>query len=459
MQCVTIIVIMKVFLTIFCIVKWTLAADLQITLPYGTIDGHELTSPGNVTFRAFQGIPYAATPVGTLRFQAPQAPASWDGVKETVKDSHTCFSVKNDSDEENEDCLYINVFTPILSIENVTKLAVMVWIYGGAYRTGSSKYNNFGPDFLIEKDVVVVTFNYRVGPFGFLATEDGLVPGNAGLKDQAFALQWVHDNINLFGGDPEKVVIFGQSAGGSSVGYQLLYKKNEGLFRGGILQSGSPLSTFSYMGDISARAYAFDLASQINNTIDFQNDTTVLLEFLLGVTGRQIDTASTKTTVTPRPLPVIEEEHDGAIITKESFELLAAGEFLKIPIMIGSTSEEDIVAATGADKVGHSEDTKYLWKVTSKSYQNGDLSQFPTGDVIAHKRLIELWTNFAKYLNPTPEQSDLLQNITWPKVAPGNFQYLDIGDDLVVLKNPKAPYYQSWSDYYDLYAKRPFTTF
>lgn len=393
-----------------------------------------------------------------------------------------------------------------------------------------------------------------------MATEDGLVSGNAGLKDQAFALQWVHDNINLFGGDSEKVVIFGQSAGGSSVGYQLLYKKNEGLFRGGILQSGSPLSIFSYMQDISARAYAFDLASQINNTIEFQNDTTILLEFLLGVTGRQIDTASTKTTVTKIPLPVIEEDHDGAIITKESFELLAAGEFLKIPIMIGSTSEEDIVAATdlaklraeletvtnqhsslvpvdfkikdgvsddvvgdkiynlyldgvsseerlgyliryhsdneltkpvikhaelasnltdvyfyifshdgpmgnfnktvpGAGKVGHSEDTKYLWKVTSNTYQNGDLSQFPTADVITHKRLIELWTNFAKYLNPTPEQSDLLQNITWPKVTPDNFQYLDIGDDLVVLKDPKAPYYQSWSDYYDLYAKRPFTTF
>lgn len=314
------------------------------------------------------------------------------------------------------------------------------------------------------------------------------------------------------------------------------------------------------MQDISARAYAFDLASQINNTIEFQNDTTILLEFLLGVTGRQIDTASTKTTVTKIPLPVIEEDHDGAIITKESFELLAAGEFLKIPIMIGSTSEEDIVAATdlaklraeletvtnqhsslvpvdfkikdgvsddvvgdkiynlyldgvsseerlgyliryhsdneltkpvikhaelasnltdvyfyifshdgpmgnfnktvpGAGKVGHSEDTKYLWKVTSNTYQNGDLSQFPTADVITHKRLIELWTNFAKYLNPTPEQSDLLQNITWPKVTPDNFQYLDIGDDLVVLKDPKAPYYQSWSDYYDLYAKRPFTTF
>ncbi|XP_076275439.1 juvenile hormone esterase-like [Rhynchophorus ferrugineus] len=544
----------------FLISQKVFAADLLVDLPYGQIEGRVLTSPANVDFRAFQGIPYAAAPVGNLRFQPPEPPEKWNGTRKTVKDGNICYSIKRDSDDENEDCLFVNVFTPVLTNTDDTKLAVMVWIYGGAYRTGSSKYSNFGPDYLIEKDVVVVTLNYRLGPFGFLATEDGLISGNAGLKDQAAAIQWVHDHIELFGGDPEKVTIFGQSAGGSSVGYQLLYKKNEGLFRGAILQSGSPLSLFSYMGDISARAYAFDLAKQIDATLDFQNDTRLLLDFLLSVKGKQIDVASTLTTVTSRPLPVIEVPNDRAIITKESYELLEAGEFLKVPIIVGTTSEEDIGAATdldqmeesraacekdhtklipkdfklkdgvnksdvgttiynlyfdgvsdenklghyfqykshdeytrpmikhadlasqytdvyfyifshdgpmgnfnitvpGAEYVGHSEDTKYIWKVTSSDYENGDLSKFPEGDVLAHKRIIELWTNFAKYLNPTPEPSELLQNIRWPKVSSDNYQYLDIGDNLSVQKDPKGKYYKAWTKYYDDWAKRPFTTY
>lgn len=547
---------------IFLVCKLTYAVDtdLLVGLSYGTIRGRVLTTATNKVFRAFQGIPYAAPPLGALRFQAPQPPISWEGVKSTDKDSNTCYSVTKDSDEENEDCLYLNVYTPVLTAEDPSKLAVMVWIYGGAYRTGSDKYNNCGPDFLIEKDVVVVTLNYRLGPFGFLATEDGVVYGNAGLKDQALALKWVHDQIELFGGDPDKITIFGQSAGGSSVGYQLLYTKNEGLFRGAILQSGSPLSQFSFMGDISARAYAFDLAGQINSTMDFKNDSTKLLSFLLSVPAKQIDIASTKTTVTQRALPVIEPDHDGAFITKGSYEKLWNGEFIRVPIMIGATSEEaitttdlDILNTTftsyekkhekfvpekgfhfkseanasivgnalydlyftntssedkvgyflryksdnqyikpvtkhadfvswytqvyfyifsydgqmgnfnrtiqGADKVGHGEDEKYMWRVNSSSYSNADLSIFPEKDVLTHKRVIELWTNFAKYLNPTPEKSDLLQNVTWSRVRPYDFKYLDIGDNLVLKENPRSPYYDVWSQIYDEWNERPFTVF
>ncbi|XP_050302566.1 juvenile hormone esterase-like [Anthonomus grandis grandis] len=548
-------------LVVLCSIYIVDAADLIVSLPYGTIRGKELVSPGNKTFRAFQGIPYAAAPVGTLRFQAPQDPYSWEGTKNTTKDGHVCFSIKKDSDEENEDCLFMNVFTPILNNSLAEKLPVMLWIYGGAFRTGSSKYNSFGPDFLIEKDVVIASFNYRVGPFGFLATEDGVIPGNAGLKDQAMAIKWVNENIALFGGDPARVTLFGQSAGGASVGYQLLYKKNEGLINGAILQSGSPLSSFSFMGDISARAYAFDLASQIDNSTNFGNDTDLLVDFLLNVTGRQIDKASTLTTVTSRPLPVIENDSEDAFLTRESYEMLLAGDFLKIPIMVGTTSEEDIYgfddiesvnssftsydkkhakfvpskgfhlktgqtseevgeeiyqlyfanvssdeklghfvkyssdnkyskpmikhadlssnytdvyfyifshdgpmgnwnfSVPGADLVGHGEDDRYIWQVKSSTYTNVDLSIFPEADRLTHERVITLWTNFAKYLNPTPEESALLQNITWPKVTPGNFQYLDIGDDLIIREDPKSPYYAGWTKIYEQYNERPFTIF
>nr|AEE61545.1 unknown [Dendroctonus ponderosae] len=551
----------SVFGIILSVTYSTCAVDLLVDLPYGTIRGRELATPNNISFRAFQGVPYAAAPVGTLRFQAPEPPTNWTDIKNTTQDGNICFSVKNDSDDENEDCLFINIFTPILSNATEEKFPVMLWIYGGAFRTGSSKYVNFGPEFLLEKNVVVATFNYRLGPFGFLATEDGVIPGNAGLKDQAAAIRWVHDNIGLFGGDPEKVTLFGQSAGGASVGYQLLYKKNEGLYHGAILQSGSPLSSFSFMGDISAREYAFDLASQIDGAVDFGNDTNSLVSFLLNATGRQIDKASTLTTVTSRPLPVIEKDVEGAFLTRESYEILSAGDFLKVPIMLGTTSEEDIYAADdldsyttkfeeyesnhakfipskgfhlkaginqtfvgeeiynmyftnvstedklgyffrynsdnqyskpvikhadlssnyttvyfyvfsydglmgnwnitvpGAGLVGHGEDDRYIWRVRSSTFTNYDLSKYPAKDVLVHDRVITLWTNFAKYLNPTPNSTKLLQNVLWPTVSNNTFNYMDIGNDLVVRANPKSPYYAGWSRIYDQYNERPFTIF
>ncbi|CAG9764252.1 unnamed protein product [Ceutorhynchus assimilis] len=552
----------SITLCVFYLIHSGFATDLLVDLPYGTIKGREAISPRNTTFRAFQSVPYAAAPVGPLRFQAPEPPTNWTGVKDATQDTYTCFSVKKDSDRENEDCLLINIFTPILDNASKDQLPVMLWIYGGAFRTGSALYENFGPEFLIEKGVVVVTLNYRLGPFGFLATEDGLISGNAGLKDQAQAIDWVHNHISLFGGNPKRVVLFGQSAGGASVGYQLLYKKNEGKIHGAILQSGSPLSSFSYMGDVSARAYAFDLASQIDGSVDFKNDTGSLIAFLQNnVTGRQIDKASTLTTVTSRPLPVIEQNVKNAFLYNGSYEYLQAGDFLKIPIMIGATSEEAIygtsdmdafkssfekyekkhekfvptkgfhlkegisnklvgeeiynlyftnvsaeerlgyfvrwksdnnyikpmikhadlstkftdvyfyifsydgimgnwnITVPGAGLVGHGEDDRYIWKVKSSSFDNGDLSKFPEADRITHERIITLWTNFAKYLNPTPAASDLLQNISWPKVESGNFQYLDIDTDLVIRKDPKSPYYATWSRIYDQYNKRPFTIF
>lgn len=104
----------------------------------------------------------------------------------------------------------------------------MVFIFGGGFRDGASSYNVYGPDFLLEKDVVMVSFNYRVGPFGFLSTGDDVVPGNAGLKDQLLALKWTKQNIGQFGGNSSEITIFGQSAGAASVGYHILSKQSAG---------------------------------------------------------------------------------------------------------------------------------------------------------------------------------------------------------------------------------------
>lgn len=130
--------------------------------------------------------------------------------------------------KRNCDINFPEVHVMLVIQENETKLPVMVFIYGGGFRDGAASYNVYGPDFLLEQDVVMVSFNYRVGPFGFLATGDEVVPGNAGLKDQVLALKWTKQNIELFGGDPSQITIFGQSAGGASVGYHILSKQSSG---------------------------------------------------------------------------------------------------------------------------------------------------------------------------------------------------------------------------------------
>lgn len=111
------------------------------------------------------------------------------------------------------------------------KLPVFVWIFGGTFSHGNALYDTVGPDFLIDKDIIVVTVNFRVGPFGYLSTGDTVIPGNAGLKDHILALKFIYANIAVFGGDPTKITLAGQSSGGASVGYQALYQNNTGSFK------------------------------------------------------------------------------------------------------------------------------------------------------------------------------------------------------------------------------------
>ena len=140
--------------------------------------------------------------------------------------------------EGSEEGGVINVYT-----KNVTPdkaYPVMVWIHGGGYQTGSNKTDVYGPDYLLQKDVIVVSFNYRLAAFGFLSLDDPElnIPGNAGLKDQTFALKWVQKNIANFGGDPDNVTIFGESAGGGSVHSHMISNYSKGLFHKAIPMSG-----------------------------------------------------------------------------------------------------------------------------------------------------------------------------------------------------------------------------
>ncbi|XP_077282716.1 juvenile hormone esterase-like isoform X3 [Temnothorax americanus] len=168
---------------------------------------------------AFRGIPYAKPPIGELRFKDPVPPEPWSGDRDAFKYGNVAVQLDIFSREiiGDEDCLYLNVYTTDLN--PAEKRAVMVWIHGGGFFTGSGNAIIYGPDYIVQKDVVLVTLNYRLGVLGFLNLDDKVATGNQGLKDVVMALQWIQKNISKFGGNPTNITIFGESAGGAIVHY------------------------------------------------------------------------------------------------------------------------------------------------------------------------------------------------------------------------------------------------
>ncbi len=202
--------------------------------------------------KAFLGLPYAAPPVGDLRWKAPQPPLKWKGKRDATKFGAHCAQLHVYDDMvfqdgvNSEDCLFLNVYAPAAA-KSSSKLPVMFWIHGGGYSGGASSEPRHNGDFLPLKGVVLVTINYRLGVFGFLATADLAkeadgATGNYGLQDQVAALRWVKENIKNFGGDPGNVTIFGESAGSFAVSTLMAAPSARGLFQKAIGESGAAFS-------------------------------------------------------------------------------------------------------------------------------------------------------------------------------------------------------------------------
>ncbi|KAJ9592672.1 hypothetical protein L9F63_015644, partial [Diploptera punctata] len=228
----------------------------------GTLRGHYLSTRKGRDILAFQNIPYAKPPIGELRFRSPQPPEPWNGVLDASKKSRICIQRNIFTFDENvtgdEDCLYLNVFTP----RKNGNLDVMVYLHGGGWLAGTA--SNVGPQFLLDRDLVLVTVNYRLGPLGFLSTGDSVCPGNNGLKDQVAALRWVQDNIAAFGGNPGSVTLFGESAGGASTHYHMLSQASQGLFHKVISESGTALGLWAIAPNGSSKHQAMKVASLLD---------------------------------------------------------------------------------------------------------------------------------------------------------------------------------------------------
>ncbi|XP_065211476.1 esterase E4-like [Planococcus citri] len=237
----------------------------QVTIPSGTVSGIDITLSNGKIIQAFLGIPYALPPVGENRFEEPKPYDKWEGIWNGSTFSRSCmqFSLLSDPLEAvtgEEDCLYLNIFTPKLPQSSTQPLNdVIVFLHGGSFMFGSGNY--VIPDYLLAMhDVVFVYINYRLAMFGFYSTDDDVVPGNNGLKDQIMALRWIQRNINKFGGNPRSVTLAGNSAGSASVHFLLLSELGKDLFHKAIMTSGTVLQPWLLLGK-SVSAISRKLAS------------------------------------------------------------------------------------------------------------------------------------------------------------------------------------------------------
>ncbi|KAJ6635104.1 Bile salt-activated lipase [Pseudolycoriella hygida] len=311
----------------------------------GTLRGERLSCGLFCNYFSFKGIPYGKAPVDELRFRAPEPHEGWDGIREA--NQHTVSCPQNDilgRDNDDEDCLSLNVYTPNTS----GRRAVMVWIYGGAFSLGSGDSFIYGPDFIVSEDVVMVTMNYRVGPLGFLSTGDEHATGNYGMKDIILSLKWVKANIARFGGDPDNVTIFGESAGGAAVHYLVLSPLAKGLFQKAISQSGSALNPWAYQTHPERTAH--QLAKDLNITF---TDNADLIRQLRLARPSDMNRASPGMMSFPIPrglssipfVPCRDPENtdpEDAFLPGEPIDLMNAGNFHDVPYITGFNDAESL---------------------------------------------------------------------------------------------------------------------
>ncbi|CAK9829233.1 Ace [Anthophora retusa] len=292
-------------------------------------------------YSSYEGIPFAKPPVGPLRFRKPIEADSWTGVLRTMNYVDYCAQIFTLGSTGNEDCLYLNVYVPTDNVLNITTpKPVMVYIFGGGFTTGWSFPGVYGADYLLEEDVIVVIFNYRVDIFGFLALDVDGVEGNAALWDQLLALRWVKKNIAAFGGDPNQITLFGESAGSASVSYQMLIPESAGLFNKVILQSATALCPWAFHTREEAVRRTVGVANGLGF---FSTNQTAVLEFLQKQSAHDLlKTARLQGTYLV-PLPI--DFTFAPTVTKDLLDecpikKLRDGNFSKVPIMMGYNSDE-----------------------------------------------------------------------------------------------------------------------
>ncbi|GFN90227.1 neuroligin-1 [Plakobranchus ocellatus] len=324
-------------------------ADVVVSTSFGHLKGVQRIWNDGEIMNEFKGIPYAQPPIGDLRFASPEPPLVWSDVRDATSYGHYCpqeeyVGLLNNETSMSEDCLYLNIFSPSpIPQDSSPPLPVMVWIHGGAFYQGAG--SAFDGSVLASRgQVVVVTINYRLGPLGFLSTEDDVIPGNFGMLDQVMALKWIRLNIRQFGGDPDRVAVFGVSAGAHSATLLSLSPLSKGLFHRAIAQSGgsiTPTSLWRESDVTPPREAAVQLATKVGC---LQQDSPNLLTCLRSKSWEEIHQANpvaAKDTV-ERLIVLWKPRVDGdsGFLPEKPDIMLSKGLFADIETMHGYCADE-----------------------------------------------------------------------------------------------------------------------
>ncbi|ODM98280.1 Venom carboxylesterase-6 [Orchesella cincta] len=327
---------------------------------YGQVIGRELYSRNGRVFNGYLGIPYAKPPIDNLRFEPPQRVTKWEGILKAVDFGSQCSQLELlfGLHVGDENCLFLNIFSPKLPcIDNVTDdachadnkpLPVMVYIHGGLFQNGGS--NLYNADYFMDQDVVFVTMNYRLAAFGFLSTGDGLIRGNMALKDQSMALRFVFEEIEWFGGDPNRITLFGESSGGVGAHYQMLSPMSKGIISKAMSLSGTAFHFWTIKPDpIDQMNQTIRLAKRVGcptenvsamvhclKTVDVADIVETYREMMEPLRDQQ--------GIYKPVIEIIDDEY--TFISKSPLEIIQSGNYSKVEWLTGVNSHEGLILAT-----------------------------------------------------------------------------------------------------------------
>ena len=427
-------------LTTFLVLAACGAKDNVLTVEGGKIQGVASQAPG---ITVFKGIPYAAAPVGELRWQAPQPVTPWEGVR--VCDTYGPISWQagnapgtfygdefywEGTPECNEDCLYLNVWAPTKTLNSKAGLPVALWIHGGAYMNGYGYEVTMDGDEWAKRGVILVTINYRLGTLGFLShpelsAEQGGQSGNYGTMDQAAAVKWVHENIAAFGGDPSNITVLGQSAGAMSVKTLMISPLSRDLVAKAIIQSGGGLGTRGIApAQGTPQAFYDAQGKDIMENAGLMNLTEMRAapsEEVFGATGKYMAAGKGWVMLSPH--------NDGKTLLETFDEALYDGTMAPVPVMIGYNKDDmGMLAGESVDRfcavrdslgfpvyeyeflrdlptddahpasaagAFHSAELWYMFGTLGRSWR-----PFTEADYALSERMLDAWTSFCKTGNP-----------------------------------------------------------
>lgn len=360
------------------VVSALLFAAVSMAQPVKVDDGLlEGTSEDGLT--VYRGIPFAAPPVGDLRWRAPQPASKWDGVRRADKFGPACMqAMRNPAGDDqgpgmSEDCLYLNVWTPAKSASQ--RLPVLVWIYGGGFAGGATSIPTYSGEKLAKRGVVLVSIAYRVGALGFLAhpglsaESEHRVSGNYGLLDMIAGLKWIQKNIAAFGGDPGRMTIFGESAGGIAVSMLCASPLAKGLFHGAISQSGGSFGPPRAGGMPGENMQRLADAERVGESYATAAGASSVAE-LRKMSAEQVLAASSDRRGVGWPII------DGWVIPDDQYKLYEAGRYNETPILIGYNSDEGLSFSGSQTPQAHVESVHQRYG----PFADKLLKLYPTGE-------------------------------------------------------------------------------